>query len=103
MALAPAYFPTQLPRSIVGAGAFHVRVRDGNGWDHPALATKATRNHALQAPVLSQQLRVHAERSVTLRRSLCPVTGDSKRILRRSCRPTRPAGDAAEPSAISTA
>ncbi len=26
--------------SIVGAGAFHDRVRDGNGWGHPALVTR---------------------------------------------------------------
>ena len=29
-------------RSIVGAGALHGRVRDGNGWDRPAPATRAT-------------------------------------------------------------
>ena len=33
------------PPSIVGAEAFHCRVRDGNGWVHLALATKATRCH----------------------------------------------------------
>ena len=34
--------PRSCPRSIVGAGAFHDRVREGNGWDHPASATRAT-------------------------------------------------------------
>src|SRR6185437_15290526 len=28
--------PRSCPRSIVGAGAFHDRVREGNGWVHPA-------------------------------------------------------------------
>ena len=28
------------PLSIVCAGAFHCRVRDGNGWDHSAFITK---------------------------------------------------------------
>ena len=35
-------FPSRCQPSIVGAGAFHFRVRDGNGWVHSALATKAT-------------------------------------------------------------
>jgi hypothetical protein len=34
--------PRSCPRSIVGAGAFHDRVREGNGWDHPARATRTT-------------------------------------------------------------
>jgi hypothetical protein len=34
--------PRSCPRSIVGAGAFHDRVREGNGWGHPAGATRAT-------------------------------------------------------------
>jgi hypothetical protein len=29
------------PGSIVGAEAFHFRVRDGNGWFHLALATRS--------------------------------------------------------------
>ena len=33
--------PVPLGTSIVGAGALHGRVRDGNGWDRPALATSA--------------------------------------------------------------
>ncbi len=33
-------FPRSHPRSIVGAGAFHFRVREGNGWSHPAKATE---------------------------------------------------------------
>jgi hypothetical protein len=34
--------PRRCRRSIVGAGAFHDRVREGNGWGHPAGATRAT-------------------------------------------------------------
>ena len=30
------------PGSIVGAAAFHDRVRDGNGWDHSAPATRTS-------------------------------------------------------------
>ena len=33
--------PGGCPPSIVGAGAFHDRVRDGNGWVRPARATEA--------------------------------------------------------------
>src|SRR5690606_29377116 len=33
-------FPPSCPGSIVSAEAFHFRVRDGNGWDHLALATE---------------------------------------------------------------
>jgi hypothetical protein len=33
--------PPGRPGSIVGAGAFHGRVRDGNGWGRPAPATGA--------------------------------------------------------------
>src|SRR5881628_2126872 len=33
-------FPEGYPSSIVGAGAFHCRVRDGNGWCHPAQNTR---------------------------------------------------------------
>lgn len=28
--------------SIIGAGAFHVRVRDGIGWKSPAIATRSS-------------------------------------------------------------
>jgi hypothetical protein len=34
--------PRGCPRSIVGAGAFHDRVREGNGWVRPAGATEAS-------------------------------------------------------------
>ena len=33
-------FPLRCQSSIVSAGAFHFRVRDGDGWVHPALTTK---------------------------------------------------------------
>ena len=34
-------FPWSCPHSIVGAEAFHFRVRDGNGWVHLAHDTQA--------------------------------------------------------------
>src|SRR5436305_6265152 len=37
-------FPVLGDPSIVGAGAFHYRVRHGNGWDHSALATRTIRS-----------------------------------------------------------
>ena len=37
-------FPEGCPSSIVGAEAFHFRVRDGNGWVHLALVTEALSN-----------------------------------------------------------
>ena len=36
------HFPRSCPRSIVGAEAFHGRVRDGHGWVRLALATDPT-------------------------------------------------------------
>src|SRR5581483_689400 len=36
---ATTYCPSGAPASIVGAGALHDRVRDGNGWSHPARVT----------------------------------------------------------------
>ena len=33
-------FPEGFPSSIVCAGAFHFRVRDGNGWFHSAKVTR---------------------------------------------------------------
>jgi len=40
MALRRPIFPESCPSSIVGAGAFHDRVRDGNGWVHAASVTR---------------------------------------------------------------
>src|SRR4051794_16467540 len=37
-------FPGLDDPSIVGAGAFHCRVRHGNGWAHSALATRTNRS-----------------------------------------------------------
>ena len=37
-------FPGLDDPSIVGAGAFHYRVRYGNGWAHSALATRTNRS-----------------------------------------------------------
>jgi hypothetical protein len=41
--------PRPLGRSIVGAGALHGRVRDGNGWDRPAPATRTRVKEHLRA------------------------------------------------------
>ncbi len=74
--------PGGCPPSIVGAGAFHDRVRDGNGWVRPARATEATIGYPW-----------------------APGSPPAVRLVdvRRSCRP-RVVGDVgAEPSAISTA
>jgi hypothetical protein len=38
--------------SIVGAGAFHDRVRDGNGWDHPARTTRPGSGRGIRTPDL---------------------------------------------------
>lgn len=32
-----------LSRSTIGARAFHFRVRDGTGWDNPAITTRSTK------------------------------------------------------------
>ena len=50
-------FPGLGDPSIVGAGAFHCRVRNGNGWDHSALATRTNR---------SPRERAHANRSMSV-------------------------------------
>ena len=67
--------PGGCPPSIVGAGAFHDRVRDGNGWVRPARATEATG----------------------------PLAGLMVVDVGRSCRPDVVPEGGAEPSAISTA
>src|SRR3954469_13788885 len=41
--LATSYFRTPLRRTIIGAAAFHFRVRNGNGWGHCAMITRGTR------------------------------------------------------------
>ena len=38
--LAIPYFRTAKCRTIIGAGRFHFRVRDGSGWFTPAMVTK---------------------------------------------------------------
>jgi hypothetical protein len=38
--LAVSYSRMGRCHTTIGAGAFHVRVRDGNGWDHTAMAAK---------------------------------------------------------------
>ena len=44
-----ATFPHPLECSILAADAFHVRVRDGNGWFHVALPPDLSRNRDLAA------------------------------------------------------
>ena len=44
-----ATFPHPLECSILAADAFHVRVRDGNGWFHVALPPDLSRNRDLTA------------------------------------------------------
>ena len=42
-----------LSHTTIGAGAFHCRVRDGNGWDHAAVsAREAVKSVATRAPDL---------------------------------------------------
>ena len=38
--LATSYFRTSFRRTIIGAAAFHFRVRNGNGWGHCAVITR---------------------------------------------------------------
>ena len=38
--LAATYFCVTFRQAIIGAGVFHFRVRDGNGWCHRAVATR---------------------------------------------------------------
>ncbi len=45
-------FPPSCPGSIVSAEAFHFRVRDGNGWDHLALATSG---RSIRRPALPRK------------------------------------------------
>jgi hypothetical protein len=51
------------PPSIVGAEAFHFRVRDGNGWFHLALAT---RNRSSQVDAQRLRAATLGSRPVTL-------------------------------------
>ena len=39
--LATSYFHTPYRCTIIGAAAFHFRVRNGNGWDHCAMVTRS--------------------------------------------------------------
>jgi hypothetical protein len=39
--LATSYSRTACRRTTIGAAAFHFRVRNGNGWDHRAIVTRA--------------------------------------------------------------
>ena len=97
-------FPGSCPLSIVGAGAFHFRVRDGNGWGHLALATKAThftlKARGLRHSAIGSPGSLGA--GVIVRGVPEPSYAEGW-IVRRSCRPgvVHELGD--EPSAISTA
>src|SRR5205823_7686437 len=54
-------FPGLGDPSIVGAEAFHYRVRHGNGWDHSALATRTNRSPREQ---LFQREQLSRQKSV---------------------------------------
>jgi hypothetical protein len=42
--LATSYFRATYRSTIIGAAAFHFRVRNGNGWDHRARITRRLAN-----------------------------------------------------------
>ena len=47
--LATSYFRTTYRCTIIGAAAFHFRVRNGNGWDHCARITRSLTNLKLNS------------------------------------------------------
>ena len=56
-----------LSHTTIGAGAFHFRVRDGNGWDHAAVSAR----EAVEAQVAVMRLGLHRDLGRNLR-SLLP-------------------------------
>ena len=38
-----------LRRSTIGAGAFHGRVRNGNGWGHHAMTTRSIKGNVMRS------------------------------------------------------
>ena len=52
MDLATSYFHRTYRPTIIGAEAFHFRVRNGTGWFHLALVTRTRASSRLEARVL---------------------------------------------------
>jgi hypothetical protein len=59
LVLATSYSRTACRRTTIGAGAFHFRVRNGNGWCHYAIVTRV-RNRT-GGSLLSQRRKREAE------------------------------------------
>jgi hypothetical protein len=74
-------FPEGYPSSIVGAGAFHCRVRDGNGWCHPAQNTRTSVEHS----AISRQLSGDRDGRKPSAEHVCWQTTDSSHDGARSC------------------
>ena len=55
--LATSYSRTAYRRTTIGAAAFHCRVRNGNGWDHCAIVTRARNRTGSFAAVAATQAR----------------------------------------------
>ena len=92
-------FPGLDDPSIVGAGAFHYRVRHGNGWDHSALATRTIWSLQEIARVCEKRsLSKHGRRARKKRAFLRSSVGE-----RQSCRFDEYERSRREPSAISNA
>src|SRR3954447_19795416 len=66
--LATSYFRTPLRRTIIGAAAFHFRVRNGNGWGHCAMITRVRNRTGIS--LRSQRRRHEAESLMTKEPSL---------------------------------
>ncbi len=98
-------FPGSCPRSIVGAGTFHFRVRYGNGWVHSALATKATALHSRRkasgTPLSDRPGGLETTGPIV--RGVPEPSRAERWIVSRSCRPGVVHELNDEPSAISTA
>src|SRR5579884_1689346 len=119
--------------SIVGAGALHDRVRDGNGWDHPAQTTSPGSGRGIRTPDLRVMSPTSYHCSIPRRWAAGPcigqgvypragcaddLTAPEERASKRTDQSylsnstaghtmspaiARPAGARAKPSAISTA
>jgi hypothetical protein len=51
--LATSYFRTTYRCTIIGAAAFHCRVRNGNGWFHCAMVTRGPANFGRMQVILA--------------------------------------------------
>ncbi len=66
-----------LSHTTIGAGAFHFRVRDGNGWDHTAVSAREPLGFAAGSTIGSAQT-LHWDLGRNLRRALI-----ERRVLRK--------------------